>query len=187
MWRTRTTLWGATAWPSRSTAYTPLRFPGQYFDQESGLCYNFRRYYDPETAQYISRDPLGLATAPNPSSYVHNPHTRTDPLGLAPDYADLGDDWQPRPTGTIPGSSGCEAVARDIQARIGGERMRITDSAGAPLLGKYRDQDTFWGHHDVVVKDGRVYDAWTGRYGEPVEEYRRRWEWGEYLRFDPAP
>jgi len=44
---TRTTLWGTTAWAANSTAYTPLRFPGQYFDPETGLHYNFFRHYDP--------------------------------------------------------------------------------------------------------------------------------------------
>ncbi|MFI8517555.1 putative T7SS-secreted protein [Streptomyces sp. NPDC085481] len=83
-WRSRTTLWGTTSWTRSATAYTPLRFPGQYFDPESGLHYNCFRYYDPEPARYLSQDPLGLAPAPNPSTYVHNPHTWSDPLGLAP-------------------------------------------------------------------------------------------------------
>ncbi|PHQ49637.1 type IV secretion protein Rhs [Streptomyces cinnamoneus] len=81
-WRTRTTLWGTTAWSKNSTTYTPLRFPGQYFDPETGLHYNFHRHYDPETGRYASADPLGLAPAPNPVTYVHNPCTWADPLGL---------------------------------------------------------------------------------------------------------
>ncbi|GGT69078.1 hypothetical protein GCM10010272_10100 [Streptomyces lateritius] len=83
-WRTRTTLWGTTTWNRSATAYTPLRFPGQYFDPESGLHYNHFRYYDPESARYLSTDPLGLAPAPNPATYVHNPHTWSDPRGLSP-------------------------------------------------------------------------------------------------------
>jgi RHS repeat-associated protein len=83
-WRTRSTVWGTTSWSADSTTYTPLRFPGQYFDPETGLHYNYHRHYDPETARYLTPDPLGLAPAPNPSAYVHNPHTWTDPLGLAP-------------------------------------------------------------------------------------------------------
>ncbi|WP_326711402.1 DUF6531 domain-containing protein [Streptomyces sp. NBC_01474] len=85
-WRTRSTLWGTTAWSADSTTYTPLRFPGQYFDPETGLHYNYFRHYDPETARYLSADPLGLTPAPNPAAYIDNPHTWTDPLGLAPDY-----------------------------------------------------------------------------------------------------
>ncbi|MFI6419410.1 putative T7SS-secreted protein [Streptomyces sp. NPDC050842] len=83
-WRTRTALWGTTSWNKTATAYTPLRFPGQYFDPESGLHYNHFRYYDPESARYLSQDPLGLAPADNPATYIHNPHTWSDPLGLGP-------------------------------------------------------------------------------------------------------
>ncbi|WP_086771017.1 putative T7SS-secreted protein [Streptomyces bobili] len=88
-WRARSTLWGTTAWNRNSTAYTPLRFPGQYHDPETGLHYNLFRHYDPATARYLTPDPLGLAPAPNPAAYVHNPHTWTDPLGLSP-YQDKG-------------------------------------------------------------------------------------------------
>ncbi|MDI3408437.1 RHS repeat-associated core domain-containing protein [Streptomyces sp. B-S-A6] len=83
-WQARSTLWGATAWRRNATAYTPLRFPGQYFDPETGLHYNYFRHYDPASCRYLSRDPLGLGPAPNPGAYVHNPHTWTDQLGLTP-------------------------------------------------------------------------------------------------------
>jgi RHS repeat-associated protein len=83
-WQSRATLWGGTTWAKNSTAYTPLRFPGQYYDPESGLHYNHHRHYDPETARYFTADPLGLSPAPNPHTYVHNPHTWSDPLGLGP-------------------------------------------------------------------------------------------------------
>ncbi|WP_327349392.1 DUF6531 domain-containing protein [Streptomyces sp. NBC_01321] len=86
-WRSRSTLWGTTAWSRNSGTYTPLRFPGQYYDPETGLHYNLFRHYDPETARYATPDPLGLAPAPNPVAYVDNPHRWTDPLGLSP-YSD---------------------------------------------------------------------------------------------------
>ncbi|MFD9218633.1 putative T7SS-secreted protein [Streptomyces sp. NPDC060064] len=89
-WRSRSTLWGTTTWATASTAYTPLRFPGQYFDPETGLHYNFFRHYDPETARYTTPDPLGLEPAPNAATYIHNPHTWADPLGLGPCRAPAG-------------------------------------------------------------------------------------------------
>ncbi|MFE1786741.1 RHS repeat-associated core domain-containing protein, partial [Streptomyces sp. NPDC059506] len=92
-WRTRTTLWGTTVWNRTATAYTPLRFPGQYFDPETGLHHNYFRHYDPETARYLTPDLLGLTPAPNPTTYVHNPHTWTDPLGLTP--CENGGSWDP--------------------------------------------------------------------------------------------
>ncbi len=61
----------------------PIRFPGQYYDEESGLHYNRHRYYDPDTAQYLSPDPLGLGGGTRPQGYVDNPNTWIDPLGLA--------------------------------------------------------------------------------------------------------
>ncbi|WP_234330287.1 RHS repeat-associated core domain-containing protein [Streptomyces acidiscabies] len=85
-WHTRSTLWGTTAWSRDSSAYTPLRFPGQYYDPETGFHYNHFRHYDPETGRYTSPDPLGLAPAPNPVAYVDNPLSGCDPLGLMPKY-----------------------------------------------------------------------------------------------------
>ncbi|MBV7672115.1 RHS domain-containing protein [Streptomyces halstedii] len=83
-WQSRRAEWGSTAWTRTATAYTPLRFPGQYADPETGLHYNYFRHYDPEAGRYVTPDPLGLAPAANPAGYVHAPSTTADPMGLAP-------------------------------------------------------------------------------------------------------
>jgi RHS repeat-associated protein len=83
-WTARTDLWGRRL-PSdgRDHGYCPLGLPGQYHDAESGLEYNYFRYYDPETGRYLTPDPLGREAGPNPHAYVPNPLVWIDPYGLA--------------------------------------------------------------------------------------------------------
>ncbi|NPC75380.1 hypothetical protein D7Y27_37720 [Corallococcus sp. AB004] len=57
-------------------------FPGQTYDAESGLYYNFARYYDPGLGRYISPDPIGLLGGLNEYSYVPSPVCWSDVLGL---------------------------------------------------------------------------------------------------------
>jgi RHS repeat-associated protein len=68
-----------------------VRFPGQYYDGESGLHYNYFRYYDPATGRYITSDPIGLGGGLNTFGYVYNnPLKFTDYLGLEAATASIG-------------------------------------------------------------------------------------------------
>ena len=65
------------------TVENPLRFPGQYYDQETGLHYNWNRYYEPKTGRYLTPDPIGLQAGINLFVYgINNPINYVDPSGL---------------------------------------------------------------------------------------------------------
>ncbi len=66
-----------------SSAGSPFRFRGQYFDSETGFHYNFFRSYDPIQGNFISPDPLGIAGGSNFYAYPRNPLSWDDPFGLS--------------------------------------------------------------------------------------------------------
>lgn len=74
-----------TNMPNPQTLTVNLRFPGQYFDTETGLHYNYKRDYEPATGRYIESDPVGLRGGPSTYIYViGNPLRFQDPNGLQP-------------------------------------------------------------------------------------------------------
>jgi RHS repeat-associated protein len=84
VWRWEGEAFGNTAAQELSGVSVNLRFPGQYFDAETNLHYNWNRYYDPQLGRYITSDPIGLQGGLNSYSYVNaNSLMNIDPFGLA--------------------------------------------------------------------------------------------------------
>lgn len=134
-WQQRTTLWGVPATDRGGEAVDcPLRFPGQYADPETGWNYNHYRHYDPQTARYVSSDPLGLGAAPNPAAYVPNPHTFVDPLGLKANWEPADITWGGRvqysPLDPDHGNRATGVYAQIEKDMLGGSTDAQIDPAG---------------------------------------------------------
>jgi len=110
-WRAQAQAFGETQ-ITLNTIDNALRFPGQYFDTETGLYQNYFRDYDPRLGRYVQSDPIGLNGGLNRYAYViGNPIFRSDPYGLktiqctkplnaleekiGPDGAKIAHDWVP--------------------------------------------------------------------------------------------
>ena len=66
-----------------TNAHQPFRLQNQYCDAETGLHYNFFRYYEPDVGRFINQDPIGLWGGDNFYSFAPNAQNWSDVLGLA--------------------------------------------------------------------------------------------------------
>ncbi len=81
-WSARIDPYGLAEIAKDNTIEMPLRFPGHYFDPETGLHSNRFRYYSPELGRYLQPDPAGQEAAINLYAYPVNPLIDADIDGL---------------------------------------------------------------------------------------------------------
>ena len=149
-----------------------LRFPGQYYDAESGLNYNVNRDYEAATGRYIQSDPLRLMAGPSTYAYVDaNPLSYVDPLGLTKWSVGIfmagGGNW-----GGEAGWAHFIATSECVDGRQGyadGHVLFIGGSFGTPVAfsgSTYTVDDNMPGNTDPSVLNGPfVYQGVGGSMG----------------------
>ena len=120
VWFGNYTGWGRLKEETKVTdsAYQPFRLQNQYADRETGLHYNFFRYYEPDAGRFVNQDPIGLEGGENLYAFAPNTGSWIDPLGL------FG------LAGTIPGSGGFGSSV----AATGHQHAAAANNAAAAIV-----------------------------------------------------
>ncbi len=187
-----------------------LRFPGQYYDQESGLYYNYFRDYDPELGRYTQSDPIGLAGGINTYGYAYqNPVMYTDPRGLIiPQVAGgvggftfgllsaIGQGqtgWCAIRSGLYAGVAGAVSGGGSVvTAMLVSSAISVAEQAGRNGFDKVSYLEA--GANGLTAGLGGKLGGLLGKWRHPVKNYypnRSKWNpkyWGEKLGWnDPLP
>lgn len=152
--------WGSARMAEGSRTDTPLRFLGQYADEETGLACHRYRYYDPETSQFISPDPIGIDGGIEPYSYGPDPLSWVDPLGLSTKSMDLGDGLEENRKAALVAKG-----FRIVETRVGANGIDILAVKGkAP-------------NAEVRIEECKTGSSRLKRMDTPLEEKQMSQRW----------
>ena len=126
------------------TAHQPFRLQNQYCDRETGLHYNFFRYYEPDAGRFVNQDPIGLFGGSNFYMFAFNISRWLDPLGLK-------------------GKSkrSCEEIGQDIDRLINRDKRKCNNGGTHGLRHRFNEQingrngpgTQSWKTHEQEIKN----------------------------------
>ena len=126
------------------TAHQPFRLQNQYCDRETGLHYNFFRYYEPDAGRFVNQDPIGLFGGSNFYMFAFNISRWLDPLGLK---------------GKLKRS--CEEIGQDIDRLINRDKRKCNNGGTHGLRHRFNEQingrngpgTQSWKTHEQEIKN----------------------------------
>ena len=161
LWLGNYTGWGRLKEENKVTdsAYQPFRLQNQYADRETGLHYNFFRYYEPDVGRFVNQDPIGLEGGENLYQFALNTQNWIDPNGLTPNiYSSVRDspnfpqNFSPMRGGTTKNTVKNRNVLNMLRSVKPGEWKKVYkdgyDDIGACSL-----------HYFEHTKSGSVFDV----------------------------
>ena len=203
VWQARADAWGRCQ--SEGKVHQPIRLPGQFEDELTGLHFNRFRDYDPATGRYLTPDPLGLKGGLNSYRYTPNPVDYVDPLGLdftpvvTASNADQGEDAAiPKDTpslsaldhtaGAIRGAGKVvwESVEGMVSLVVYAHKLSAFSYIREQVSGSYTGfSDTANATKEtanfIAENPGKALDGMVAGVTEPYEEAMARGETGEAI------
>ncbi|WP_454818894.1 RHS repeat-associated core domain-containing protein [Labrys neptuniae] len=147
------------AYDSSQAQRCPIRFQGQWQDDETGLFYNRHRHYDPLAGQYVSPDPIKLEGGDRPQGYVPIPAASTDPLGLSRLLWGTWDDYPKQTVQTPNGPQEFAKIGDKLYSQHAVARMQPSGqrySSGPPKEG-HPSGLPYEGQSGILVYDGKKF------------------------------
>jgi RHS repeat-associated protein len=172
-----------------------LRFPGQYFQLETGLAYNWHRHYDPVTGRYIQPDPLRFVDGPSVYAYARSsPYMYTDregrwvwfvvggAIGVGLEYftnpcASWGDLAMAGALGAIGGGAGNLAKLRNFRAFLRDDTGAKKISLDALEMAKKKMLDLAKKQHKKGKRKSTHNKHTKPRSGRPITKNRLHDDW----------
>ena len=169
--------YGALTLAPGSSIECNLRWPGHFYDPETGLHYNRYRYYSPRLGRYIQTDPLGVAGGLNTHAAPANPVATVDVLGLHADQPKAKPADGPANTKTKPDAESAgllRQLAEEFDRALRTGRIplesdaRLSDGTAMPpgsFKVQYADQVTWFDPQGRIRRVEGVID--------PPKEYQK--------------
>jgi len=162
VWKARYKTYGNVAVKEVDEIDNPIRFQGQYFDEETGLHYSRHRYYNPSTGQFTTQDPIGLLGGTNSYQYAPNPVQWIDPMGLTAQKEDPSRQMEAIARPRTQQSQLALPAPNESNPWMSGEPL-IGDVVGDEGLNVYRAHG-----------EGRATGGWVTLEAPPSQDYVRR-------------